>query len=170
MLKKISTISLTVLLSGMMFVLGCAGKESAIVAKDGDTIQVHYTGKLDDGTIFDSSLERDPLEFTLGSGSLIPGFENAVRGMQVGESVKVTIPAGEAYGEYNDGLVMIVDRSQLPADLSPAVGQQLQMQQMDGTAAIVVVTEVSEESITIDANHPLAGKALTFEIEVVSIN
>jgi len=140
------------------------------MASDGNTVKVHYTGKLDDGTIFDTSVEREPLEFTIGAGQMIPGFEGAVRGMQVGESKTVTIPAEEAYGPRRDDLVIVVEREQLPADLDPKVDQQLQMQQPDGGTAVVIVTDVSEETITIDANHPLAGKDLLFEIELVEIN
>jgi peptidylprolyl isomerase len=169
-LKKIFIILAAALLSGIVFFVGCAGKESDTVAKSGDTVKVHYTGTLDDGSVFDSSENREPLEFTLGEGSVIPGFENAVMGLKLGDSVTVTIPAGEAYGEYQDNMLMEIDRAQLPQGLNPEVGMQLQMQQMDGTAVIVVISEVGEDSITIDGNHPLAGKDLTFEIELVEIN
>ena len=139
------------------------------MAHDGDTVRVHYTGTLEDGTIFDTSRERDPLEFTLGGGEIIPGFEEAVRGMQVGQVNTVTIPPDEAYGPHRDEMVMVIPRGQLPDGLNPAIGQQLQMQRPDGTAAVVVVSEVSEATITVDGNHPLAGKDITFEIELVEI-
>ena len=139
------------------------------MANDGDTVRVHYTGTLEDGTIFDSSRERDPLEFTLGEGQLIPGFEEAVKGMQVGQVKTAAIPVEEAYGPHRDELVMVVERDQLPEGMEPGIGERLQMQQAEGRAAVVVVTDVSETSITIDANHPLAGKDLTFEIELVEI-
>ena len=139
------------------------------MASDGDTVRVHYTGTLEDGTTFDTSVGREPLEFTLGEGKMIPGFEKAVYGLTVGKSKTVTIPAEEAYGPHRDDLVIVVEREQLPADLDPKVDQQLQMQQTDGRTAVVIVTDVSETTITIDANHPLAGKDLTFEIELVEI-
>ena len=139
------------------------------MAKDGNTVKVHYTGKLDDGTIFDTSVEREPLEFTIGAGQMIPGFEGAVRGMQVGQVKTVNIPAEEAYGPHNEGMVLVVKRDELPENLNPVVGQRLQMQQENGNTAVVVITDVSDTTITLDANHPLAGKALTFEIELVEM-
>ncbi len=139
------------------------------MASDGDTVRVHYTGTLENGTTFDTSVGREPLEFTLGEGKMIPGFEKAVYGLTVGKSKTVTIPAEEAYGPHHDDLVIVVEREQLPADLDPKVDQQLQMQQTDGRTAVVIVTDVSETTITVDANHPLAGKDLTFEIELVEI-
>ena len=139
------------------------------MANDGDTARVHYTGTLEDGTVFDTSRGREPLEFTLGGGELIPGFEEAVKGMQIGQTKTVTIPANEAYGQRRDDLLMVVEREKLPEGMEPAVGQQLQMQRTDGMTAIVVVSDISETTITLDANHPLAGKDLTFEIELVEI-
>jgi len=140
------------------------------MTKKGDRVKVHYTGKLNDGSIFDSSEGREPLEFTLGSGATIRGFENAVYGMDIGQSKTVTIPSAEAYGEYKDGLVIIFDRDQLPSGMSPRVGDQLQMQTPSGGATIVTVTATSDKNITIDANHPLAGKDLTFEIRLVEVS
>ena len=139
-------------------------------AKAGDTVQVHYTGKLDDGSVFDSSAGRDPLVFTVGAGQVIPGFEQAVEGMAVGQTKTVTIPSAEAYGERVAEAVLQVPREQLPPDLEPEVGQQLVMQSRDGRQIPIVVVEVTEDSITIDANHPLAGRDLTFEIELVSVH
>jgi peptidylprolyl isomerase len=139
-------------------------------AKAGDTVQVHYTGKFDDGSVFDSSAGREPLEFTVGSGQVIPGFEQAVEGMAVGQTKTVTIPAAEAYGDRVAEAVLQVPREQLPPDLEPEVGQQLVMQSRDGRQIPIVVVEVTEDSITIDANHPLAGRDLTFEIELVSVH
>ena len=138
-------------------------------AKTGDTVKIHYTGTLDDGTEFDSSAGRDPLEFAMGSGQVIPGFDTAVAGMAVGESKTVTIPPGEAYGERHDQLVQQVPKSALPEDMTPEVGMQLQSQSPEGQVMNLVVVEVAEESITVDANHPLAGQALTFAIELVEI-
>ena len=139
------------------------------MAKDGNTVKVHYTGKLDDGTIFDTSVEREPLEFTIGAGQMIPGFEGAVRGMQVGQVKTVTISAEEAYGPHNEDMVLVVERDKLPENLNPVVGQRLQKQQENGHMDVVVVTDFSDTTITLDANHPLAGKALTFEIELVEM-
>ncbi|MFU8860446.1 MAG: FKBP-type peptidyl-prolyl cis-trans isomerase [Cyclonatronaceae bacterium] len=138
-------------------------------AKNGDTVKVHYTGKLNDGSVFDSSENREPLEFQLGSGQLIPGFEKAVTGMTVGESTSVTIPANEAYGEVNDELILSVEKNRLPADIQPEVGMQLQVQQPNGQPVPVVISDVTDEHVKLDANHPLAGKELTFDIEVVEI-
>lgn len=152
-----------------LFVTGWTGKEGVAMSKDGNTVKVHYTGKLDDGTIFDTSVEREPLEFTIGAGQMIPGFEEAVKGMQVGQVKTVTIPAEEAYGLHNADMILVIGRDKLPENLNPVVGQRLQMQQENGNVAVVVVTDVSDTTITLDANHPLAGKALTFEIELVEI-
>jgi peptidylprolyl isomerase len=138
-------------------------------AKTGDTVKIHYTGTLEDGTEFDSSAGREPLEFEMGSGQVIPGFDTAVDGMTIGDSKTVTIPPGEAYGDRHDQLVQQVPKSALPDDMKPEVGMQLQSQSPEGQIMNLVVVEVEEESITVDANHPLAGKALTFAIELVEI-
>ena len=138
-------------------------------AKKGDTVKVHYTGKLGDGTVFDTSADREPLEFTVGEGAVIPGFELAVIGLQPGESRETTIDADNAYGQRNGDLVTEVKREQLPQDLQVSVGQQLQVGMANGQNAIVLVTDISDASITIDANHPLAGQDLTFSIELVEI-
>lgn len=138
-------------------------------AKQGDTVSIHYTGRLLDGTVFDSSEDRDPLQFTIGEGNLIPGFEDAVRGMEVGEEKTATVPAGEAYGEHRDDLVISVRQDQLPSDLEPETGQRLQMRTGDGPTFQVVVTEVAEDTVQVDANHPLAGHDLTFDIQLVEI-
>ncbi|MDX1586422.1 MAG: peptidylprolyl isomerase [Balneolaceae bacterium] len=141
-------------------------------AKEGDTVKVHYTGSLEDGSVFDSSKERDePLEFTLGQGQLIPGFEKAVEGMSVGDSTSVDIPSDEAYGDRRDDLEMEISREELPDNIEPEVGMQLQMQQQqNGKAIPVQITAVNDDTVTLDANHPLAGKDLKFDIEVVDIN
>jgi FKBP-type peptidyl-prolyl cis-trans isomerase 2 len=138
-------------------------------AQSGDTVQVHYTGKLDDGTTFDTSMQREPLEFTLGAGELIPGFEQAVLGMSPGESKTATIPTDQAYGRHRPERVLEVDRNQLPATLQPQVGQQLQMTRPDGQAIDVVITAVTDAQVMLDANHPLAGKELIFDITLVAI-
>ncbi len=138
-------------------------------AKSGDTVRIHYTGTLADGTQFDSSAGRDPLEFALGGGQVIPGFDSAVDGMSVGESKTVTIEPDQAYGQRHDQLVQRVSRSALPEDMEPAVGMHLQSQSPEGQIMDLVVTEVDDENITVDANHPLSGHALTFDIELVEI-
>ena len=138
-------------------------------AKSGDTVKIHYTGTLDDGTEFDSSAGREPLEFSLGGGQVIAGFDNAVDGMAVGDNKTVTIPPAEAYGDRHEKLLQQVPISSLPEDMKPEVGMQLQSQSPDGQAMSLVIAEVSEESITVDANHPLAGPALTVAIELGEI-
>jgi len=138
-------------------------------AKSGDTVKVHYKGTLNDGSVFDSSQDRDPLEFQLGAGQILPGFEKAVEGLTPGEKASTSIPAAEAYGERNDQAIIKVDRKDLPEGLDPQVGQQLQMRNPEGQAMPVRVAEVSETEVTIDANHPLAGQDLNFEIELVAV-
>ena len=138
-------------------------------AKSGDTVRIHYTGTLDDGTRFDSSDGRDPLEFALGGGQVIPGFDSAVDGMAIGENKSVTIPPDQAYGERHEQLVQEIPKTALPEEMEPAVGMQLQSQSPDGQVMNLFVTEVADETITVDANHPLAGQALTFAIELVEI-
>ncbi len=137
--------------------------------KNGDTVKVHYTGKLEDGTVFDSSANREPLEFSVGSGGIIPGFESAVMGMSPGESKTTNIPPDQAYGAHNPERVVVVERQQIPADIPLAVGQQLQIGQPNGQAIPVLVTDVSDSKVTLDANHPLAGENLIFDIELVEI-
>jgi peptidylprolyl isomerase len=138
-------------------------------AEHDDTVRVHYTGKLEDGTVFDSSAEGEPLQFTLGEGEVIPGFEDAVQGMEPGESKTVEISEEEGYGAHRDELVMTVNEDQLPADMEIEVGQQLQIRLENGQTAVVRVTDISDSDLTLDANHPLAGEDLTFEIELVEI-
>jgi len=138
-------------------------------AKDGDTIKVHYTGKLDDGSVFDSSTDREPLEFKLGENQIIRGFENAVIGMAPGEKSTVTIPAEKAFGPHRNEMVIEMNKEDFPADLDPKVGQKLNLHQNDDQTIVVTVTEVTENAVTLDANHALAGKDLTFDIELVEI-
>lgn len=135
----------------------------------GQTVKVHYTGTLEDGTQFDSSAGRDPLEFTLGQGQVIPGFEQALSDMKIGDTKTVNIPAEEAYGPHQPELVQEVAREQIPADIELAIGVQLQAQGPDGQVFRLVVTELDDANVTLDGNHPLAGKALTFELELVEI-
>jgi peptidylprolyl isomerase len=139
-------------------------------AKQGDTVKVHYTGKLQDGNVFDSSENREPLEFTLGAGNMIPGFEQAVQGMNIGDKKTAEIPSEQAYGEKREDMIISVPRENVPGDIEPEVGQQLAIQQQEGQQVPVTVTEVSEEKVVLDANHPLAGKDLVFEIELVEIS
>lgn len=138
-------------------------------AKRGDQVKVHYTGKLADGQIFDSSAGSEPLEFTIGEGNLISGFEEAVVGMSSGESKSVAIPANQAYGFHRPDLVMVVDRQQIPPSVQPEVGQLLELRHGENESLAVMVTDVSAATITLDGNHPLAGKDLTFEIELLEI-
>lgn len=137
--------------------------------KEKDTVVVHYTGKLSTGEVFDSSEGRTPLEFTMGEGQLIPGFEKAVMGMEVEESKTFDIPSAEAYGAVREDLYYEVPKSNFPEDIKPEAGMQLNMGTSDGRQVPVTVTNVGEESVNLDANHPLAGKDLTFEIKLVEI-
>lgn len=138
-------------------------------ATTGDTVRVHYTGRLDDDSVFDSSEGRDPIEFTLGSGEVIAGFEQAILGMEPGEEKTATVPADEAYGEHREDLIVSLERSTMPEQLDPEVGQELQMRDASGNSFAVRVTEIDDETVTVDANHPLAGQELTFDIELVDI-
>ena len=141
-----------------------------MAAQANDKVKVHYKGTLSTGEIFDSSEGREPLEFTLGGGQMIPGFDKGVMGMQIDESKTINIPAAEAYGEAQPQLIQQVPKAQLPTEINPQVGMQLMSQHPNGQQVPVMITEVAEESITVDANHPLAGKDLTFEVRLVSIN
>lgn len=138
-------------------------------AKAGDTVLVHYTGTLTTGEIFDSSIERDPLQFTVGQGQVIPGFDNGVEGMAVGEKKIVNIPVEQAYGEYSAENIFPVGLDQFPQDMAMEKGMPLNMQTPEGYVIPVIIHEVKETEILIDANHPLAGQALTFDIELVQI-
>lgn len=138
-------------------------------AKNGDTVKVHYTGKLKDGEVFDTSEGNEPLEFTIGEGQIIPGFEEAVLGMSPGDSKTVEIAADKAYGERIDDLVVQIDRKEMPPDLECEAGQKLRVGSPEGPVAVVTVLEVTEAVVTVDANHPLAGHDLTFDIELVEI-
>ena len=162
-------------------------------AKNGDKVRVHYTGTLDDGSIFDSSEETEtgcgdecgdecgdhdcgcggsaggPMEFVIGQGNLIPKFESAVIGLEPGQSVTVRIAAEEAYGQRAEEMVAVIERSEIPADMKPQVGDHLEVIMQDNTPMPVMVTEVTETTITLDANHPLAGMDLTFDIRLVEI-
>ena len=138
-------------------------------AKQGDTVKVHYTGKLEDGTVFDSSLDREPLQFKIGEMTVIEGFEQMVSGMNPGDKKTHTIPAEQAYGPHNEELLLEIGRHELPKDLDPQVGQILEGGKQDGERVSFKVKAVSEKTVTLDANHPLAGENLIFEIELVEI-
>ncbi|MBU2537253.1 MAG: peptidylprolyl isomerase [Proteobacteria bacterium] len=139
-------------------------------AKKGDSVKIHYTGTLEDGTVFDSSAGRDPLVFTIGGGQVIVGFDEAVQGMAIGDKKKVTIPSHKAYGEKNEELVIQVPRDQVPPDLNPEVDQKLQMGGPNGELIVVTVVDITDEIVVLDANPPLAGKDLIFDLELVEIS
>ena len=159
------------IIAAAVLVASCGGsaEEPDMTAQAGDTVKVDYTGTLADGTEFDSSFGREPLEFTVGDGSMIPGFDQAVVGMAVGESKNVVIPADDAYGPSRDDLVIEIERDNLDPGLNPQIGQQLRLRSTDGQEFQVMVIEVSESTVTVDANHPLAGKDLNFDILLVEI-
>lgn len=138
--------------------------------QDGQTVDVHYTGRLEDGTVFDSSEGREPLQFTLGAKQVIAGFEAAVRGLSIGESVETTIPPEQAYGERDPNLIMQMPRNQFPPDMTPEVGMQIGLQSPQGQAVPAMIVAVDDEAVTLDANSRLAGKTLIFELTLVSIN
>lgn len=137
------------------------------MVETGKVVAVHYTGKLTDGELFDTSEGRDPLKFQVGSGQIIPGFEQAIMGKNIGEKVTVNIPADDAYGQIREDLIVSVPKTQMPGEVQ--VGQPLQAQGDNGQTINVIVKEVNEENVMIDGNHPLAGKELVFDIEVVEI-
>jgi peptidylprolyl isomerase len=138
-------------------------------AKSGDTVKVDYTGTLEDGAVFDTSASRGPLQFMIGDGQIIPGFDQAVIGMNVGDKKTINIPSDQAYGPHLADKILEVNQDQIPKHLSLEVGQQVQVPQKDGSKIFFVVTDVSETSVTLDGNHPLAGKDLTFDIQLVEI-
>ncbi|MHA8108016.1 FKBP-type peptidyl-prolyl cis-trans isomerase [Aquirufa sp. A-Brett2-W8] len=140
------------------------------IAKTGDQVAVHYTGKHTDGAIFDSSVGKTPLEFQLGSGMVIKGFDDGVTGMTIGEKKTVLIPAAEAYGEHSPENTVTLERAQVPAHIELEVGASLSMHQDGGHVVEVVITDLTDSYVTLDANHPLAGRDLTFELELVSIS
>lgn len=142
----------------------------ARTATSGDTVHVHYTGRLDDGTQFDSSDGRAPLSFTLGSGQVVPGFDAAVDGMEIGETKTTRLPAAQAYGERDDRMTVQVPREQMPPDAEPEPGMQMMIQLQNGQQLPVTIVDVTADSVTLDGNHALAGEALTFDLELVDID
>jgi peptidylprolyl isomerase len=165
----VKKISIAVIALFMLAVIAIAGCAQVPQVKAGDTVQVNYTGKLSDGTVFDSSAGKAPLEFTMGGGKIIPGFEKAVLGMKVGEKKTVTIAPADAYGLRQENMVMEVPRTQFSKEITPEVGMELESTRKDGSTIVATITKVTDTSVTLDANHPLAGKALTFDIELVKI-
>ncbi len=139
-----------------------------MAVKNGDTVFAHYTGTLADGTEFDSSREREPLEFVMGKGMLIPGFEKAVMGREAGETVNVVIPPAEAYGERNDEMVIVVPKKEVPSHITPEVGMMVQLASEQGDMD-VMISKVTDDEVELDANHPLAGEALHFAIEIMKV-
>ena len=138
--------------------------------KTGDTVHIHYTGTLNDGTTFDSSEGREPLSFQVGSGQIIPGLDSAIPGMTVGDKKTVNVACDEAYGQVNPEMTQAVPRAEIPADIPLETGTRLQMQTQNGQVIPVTVTAVDDSTVTLDANHPLAGQDLTFNIELVKID
>ena len=138
-------------------------------AKSGDTVTIQYTGRLEDNSVFDTSVYREPIQLTIGQGRTIPALEEAIIGMETGESKTVEIPSEQAYGAYQKELVHTVSRKVLPVEMEPKIGKRLKATSMDGRAFSVTIKDVSENSVTMDANHPLAGKDLTFDIELIAI-
>jgi peptidylprolyl isomerase len=135
----------------------------------GDFVKVHYTGTLEDGEVFDSSLDREPLEFEVGAGQVIPGFDQGVEGMVAGESRRIEITADRAYGERNDEIVFPVPKDQFPSDVTPQVGDRFQVQVGEDQVIEVGITEITDDVVMLDANHPLAGKTLIFDVTLVEI-
>lgn len=140
-----------------------------IEVKENNTVKVHYTGKLSDGHVFDSSEGKEPLEFTIGKGQIIPGFEKGLMNMKLNEKKTITIPKEEAYGDINESLKQEVNKTELPKDMTPKVGMELVSQSTEGKERNLVVIEVKDETIVIDGNHPLAGREIIFDLEVVDI-
>jgi len=138
-------------------------------AKNGDKVRVHFTGHLVDGTVFGSTLDEEPFEFTIGEKNMLAGFENAVIGMQKGDIKTITLPPEEAYGPHKKELVHVMDRSSFPQEINLEIGKRLRVRTQDGKYAIVTIKEITEDSIVIDENDPLTGKTLTFKIELVDI-
>ncbi len=137
--------------------------------QEGSKVKVHYTGKLNDGTVFDTSKEREPLEFTVGEKNVIPGFEQGLVGMEPGQSKTISIGSDDAYGNRVDELVQEVPRSQFPEHITPTIGQRLELKAGEDQKMIVTVTEVGDEKVTLDGNHPLAGKDLVFDVELLEV-
>ncbi len=139
------------------------------LAKIGDTVKVHYTGRLENGKEFDTSKNREPLEFTIGNGSMMPGFEKGIIGMEVGDKKTFTVLPEEAYGPRHEELIATIDKSEFPKHITPRIGLNLQIMQPDGRIMNLTVADMDEDTVTLDANHPLAGRTLIFDVELVEI-
>ncbi len=137
--------------------------------KKGDTVKIHYTARLKDGEVFESSKGHVPFQFTVGEGSVIPGLEKAIIGMKVGETKTIEVPPEEGFGPRREDLIFKVERNTIPSDINPFIGQNLQMRHPDGGIVNLVVTDMDDETITLDANHPLAGNTIIFDVELVEI-
>ena len=166
-MKKFTFAALMIILA-MIIAVGCA-KKPVQAAKAGDTVKIHYVGTLDDGSVFDSSREREPFQFKLGSGQVIPGFDAGVTGMVVGEKKTIKIPADQAYGAAKDDLIIVKPVSEFKDDGVPDIGQRMRTSTSDGRTIMAVVKEVNDSTVTLDGNHPMAGKDLTFELELLEI-
>lgn len=164
MLRQILVIFAIISVLGLF--VGCSSEP---VAKDGDTVKIHYTGTLEDGTQFDSSRGKDPLEFTIGKPGIISGFQDAVKGMKVGEIKTVTLTPEQAYGMPREEMIHTYPRTELPDNIEPEVGKNLTLTAQNGQMLQVTITDVTDSTVTLDANHPLAGKTLTFELELMEI-
>jgi peptidylprolyl isomerase len=138
-------------------------------AKNGDKVKVHYTGKYEDGNVFDSSIDRDPIDVELGAAQVIKGFEDALVGMETGEKKTITIPPDQGYGNHDPALLIEIPNANIPDNVTPEVGMKLKLRDNKGQSVLVTVKEIGNESIKLDANHPLAGKTLVFDIELVNI-
>jgi len=139
-------------------------------AKTGDTVKIHYIGKLEDQSVFDSSAERDPLEFKIGESEVIRGLQEGVVGMASGQKKSLVLPPDEAFGQIHAELIVDVEMNQFPQNITPTIGEQLQLKRQDGSSINVTITNTTKESVTLDANHPLAGLTLFFDIELVEIS
>ncbi len=165
----ISVVFIALIMTSIYFFTDLMKGGKVAAAKDGDTVKLHYTGKLNDGTVFDSSVDSEPLEFTIGAGQVIPGFNDGVIGMSIGEKKTIKILAKDAYGPRDEELIIELPKSRVPENLNPQVGQRIQIGQQGGERLLVTVVQIGEDNITLDANHPLAGEDLTFDIELVEI-
>jgi peptidylprolyl isomerase len=166
-MKKFLLFVIPILLCPLLLASCSSGER---VASDGDTVSVHYTGTLQDGTVFDTSRGKDPLTFTIGAGQMITGFDNAVRGMKVGEIKTVTLSPEEAYGQYRTDLIVELDRSQFPVSMTLTIGKKVSLKNAASQQFTAVIIAIGTSTVTLDANHELAGKTLIFEIELMSIN
>ena len=154
----------------MPTMIASLGEVPMATVKDGDVISLHYTGSLDDGTVFDTSEQGSPLSFTVGAGEVIPGFEEGVRGMEIGETREFNIAPEQAYGEYHEDLVRVVPRSAFPPNITPEMGLGFELELPSGQTLPVRIIDVEGDEVTLDANHLLAGETLTFKIRLLSID